>query len=193
MTDTLYLRLTGKGKTKMKEKYAYESVKEIGTLDAVLLFGGVILFCYLMLKRDYLESRTIWILVLIIVSLWCCFIGRIVISMRFTADDNAVTFRRICRKRIAYSSIKSIDLHTEARTYKTKEGMRHIKHKYYVEIITFHCENGDYSFAGSLDPALKTLTSARISDIVSPDDMTYSSFSRLRIYIENRINATEKV
>ncbi|MBQ5310924.1 MAG: hypothetical protein ILP19_02635 [Oscillospiraceae bacterium] len=173
----------------MKEKYAYESVKEIATLDAVLLFGGIILFCYLMIKHDYLESRTILILVFIIASLWCCFIGRIVISMRFAADDNAVTFSRIFTKRIAYSSIKSIDLRTEKRTYKTKEGMRHIRHTYHTEIITFHCEDGDHSFAGRLDPKLKTLTSVSSSDNVSPDDMTYSPFSRLKIYIEDRINA----
>ena len=46
-----------------------------------------------------------------------------------------------------------------------------------------------HSFACSLDPALKTLPSLRRSTVVSPDDMTYSTFSRLKVYIEERINA----
>jgi hypothetical protein len=108
--------------------------------------------------------------------------------MRLTADDNAVTFSRILRKRIEYSSIKSIDIRTEKRTYKTKEGMRRITHTYYTEIITFHCEDGDHSFAGRLDPGLKTLSSLNGSTVVLPDDMTYSTFSRLKVYIEQRIN-----
>jgi hypothetical protein len=173
----------------MQEKYTFDTVKDIDTADYIFIFGGVILFCFLILKQDDLERQTFWILAFINVLIWCCFIGRTCVSMRLTADDSAVTFSRILRKRIEYSSIKSIDLRTEKRTYKTKESMRRITHTYYTEIITFHCEDGDHSFAGSLDPALKTLPSLRRSTVVSPDDMTYSTFSRLKVYIEERINA----
>ena len=173
----------------MNEKYTFHTVKDMDAADYIFVLGGVILFCFLILKRDDLERQTFWILAFINVLIWCCFIGRICVSMRLTADDNAVTFSRILRKRIEYSSIKSIDLRTEKRTYKTKEGMRRITHTYYTEIITFHCEDGDHSFAGRLDPALKTLPSLSRSTVVSPDDMTYSTFSRLKVYIEERINA----
>ena len=173
----------------MQEKYTFDTVKDMDTADYIFIFGGVILFCFLMIKHDDLERRTFWILAFINASIWCCFIGRICVSMRLIADDSAVTFSRILKKRIAYSSIKSIDIRTEKRTYKTKKGMRRITHTYYTEIITFNCEDGDHSFAGRLDPALKTLPSLSRSTVVSPDDMTYSTFSRLKVYIEERINA----
>lgn len=173
----------------MQEKYTFDTVKDMDTADYIFVLGGVILFCFLIIKHDDLEIRTFWILVIIMLAMWFLFIGRICVSMRLTADESAVTFSRILRKRIEYSSIKSIDVRTEKRTYKTKEGMRRITHTYYTEIITFHCEDGDHSFACSLDPALKTLPSLSRSTVVSPDDMTYSTFSRLKVYIEEKINA----
>ncbi len=36
----------------MKEKYEYESVKEIGTLDGILLFGGIILLFFSIIKHS---------------------------------------------------------------------------------------------------------------------------------------------
>ena len=114
----------------MQEKYTFDTVKDMDTADYIFVLGGVILFCFLIIKHDDLEIRTIWILVIIMLAMWFLFIGRICVSMRLTADESAVTFSRILRKRIEYSSIKSIDVRTEKRTYKTKEGMRRITHTY---------------------------------------------------------------
>ena len=176
----------------MNEKYTFHTIKDMDTIDFILTFGGSILFWFSMIKHDDLERRTFWILVLIMVAIWFVFVGRMCVSVRLTADDSAVTFSRILRKRIEYSSIKSIGLRTKVTTFTKKkwkkEGFRRVPHKYCTEIITFHCEDGDHSFGGKLDPALKTLTSMSSSTVVSPDDMTYSTFSRLKVYIEERIN-----
>ncbi|WP_296586544.1 hypothetical protein [Ruminococcus sp.] len=171
----------------MKEKYEYESVKEIGTLDSILLFGGIILLFFSIIKHSDLEPRTFRILASIASSALICWLARLLVPMHFTADETAVTFRRFFRKKIVYSSIKSIDLRTEKRTYKTKSGYRTVRHTTTTEIITFHCEKGDHSFASELESSQKSLAWVNNSTIVSPDDMTYSPFSRLKVYIEDKI------
>ena len=175
----------------MKEKYEYESVKEIGTLDGILLFGGIILLCFSIIKHSDLEPRTFWILASIAGSALICWLARLLVPMHFTADETAVTFRRFFRKKIVYSSIKSIDLRTEKRTYKTKSGNRTVRHMTTTEIITFHCENGDHSFACELDKSQNSLAWVNKSITVSPDDKTYSAFSRLKAYIEERNSSKE--
>lgn len=105
----------------MKEKYEYESVKEIGTLDSILLFGGIILLFFSIIKHSDLEPRTFWILASIAGSALICWLARLLVPMHFTADETAVTFRRFFGKKIAYSSIKSISLRTESRHYTQKK------------------------------------------------------------------------
>ncbi|SEK37770.1 hypothetical protein [Ruminococcus albus] len=171
----------------MREKYKYDSVKVIGILDGILLSVWLILLFFLLIKSDDLERQTFWILASIASSAMICSGARSSVSMHFTADDNAVTFYRFFRKKIAYSSIKSIDLRLEKRMYKTTEGNRTATRPYFTEILTFHCENGDHSFACKSEPSQKTIMCSNNSEIVSPDDTTYSPFSRLKVYIEERI------
>ena len=176
----------------MKEKYTYETVKDDShAIEGLLYFAAMALIIYLFANHSDLERRTFWILVFIAVSLLSCIIGRFIVPMRFTADDNSVTFSRIFRKKIPYSSIKSIDLRTEKRTYKTKSGNRTVRHMTTTEIITFHCENGDHSFACELDKSQNSLAWVNKSITVSPDDTTYSAFSRLKVYIEERNSSKE--
>jgi hypothetical protein len=173
----------------MKEKYTYETVKDDShATEGLLFFVGFALMIYLFMKGSDLERLTFWILTFICVSVLGCWIGRFIFPMRFAADDYAVTFSRIFRKKIPYSSIKSIDLRTEKRTYKTKSGNRTVRHTTTTEIITFHCEKGDHSFASELESSQKSLAWVNNSTIVSADDMTYSAFSRLKVYIEDRLN-----
>jgi hypothetical protein len=171
----------------MKEKYQYSTVKDTTTPEALILFAGLGLMIYLCANHSDLERLTFWILTFICVSVLGCWIGRFIFPIRVAADDYAVTFSRIFRKKIPYSSIKSIDLRTEKRTYKTKSGNRTVRHTTTTEIITFHCEKGDHSFASELESSQKSLAWVNNSTIVSPDDTTYSPFSRLKVYIEERI------
>ena len=168
----------------MKEKYDYDTVNDTSAAEGLIFFAAVGLMIYLFMKGDHLDRRIFWILVFISGSVLAFFIGRILVSVRFSADDNAVTFSRIFRKRIPYSSIKSIDLRTETRSFKKKKTKYQIvTYTGVTEIITFHCEDGDHSFAGILVPSHEENKPSG----VSAEDMANSKFSRLKNYIEERI------
>ena len=164
----------------MKEKYEYDTVKN-SVMDGLLFYAGLGLMIYLFGSGSELERRTFWILVFISGSVLAFFIGRILVSVRFSADETSVTFSRIFRKRIPYSSIKSIDLRTETRSFKKKTTKYQIvTYTGVTEIITFHCEDGDHSFAGILVPSHEENKPSG----VSAEDMANSKFKRLKAYIE---------
>lgn len=168
----------------MKEKYDYDTVNDTSATEGLIFFAAVGLMIYLFMKGDHLDRRIFWILVFISGSVLAFFIGRILVSVRFSADDNAVTFSRIFRKRIPYSSIKSIDLRTETRSFKKKKTKYQIvTYTGVIEIITFHCDDGDHSFAGILVPPHDTSEPSG----VSAEDIANSKFKRLKRYIEERI------
>ena len=167
----------------MKEKYDYDTVKN-SVMDGLLFYAGVGLMIYLLGNGSDLERQTFWILTFISVFALALFFGRIAVNARFIADENSVTFYRVFRKKIAYSSIKSIDLRTETRSAKKKETRYEtVTCTGVIEIITFHCDDGDHSFAGILVPPHDTSEPSG----VSAEDMANSKFSRLKNYIEERI------
>ena len=172
----------------MKEKYCYESVKdEITWADAPpVAFIGLLVIAFII--RDSHDNWVFFTLISIAFLILICWIAFYRIEGIFIADDNAVTFGRIHKKRIEYSSIRSIDLKKEVRSYKTSVGYRakvHKKYTSFVEIITFHCEGVDYSFACVL---------VQNHEYKSPGeplieynkDWSNSAFSRLKTYIESR-------
>ena len=168
----------------MKEKYAYDPVKEdTHAIDGLVYFASIALIVFLFMKHSDLEKRTFLILVFIAVSMLVCFIGRFIVPMRFVADDSSVSFYRVLRKKIPYSSIKSIDLRTETRSYSKKSGLKRIEYIYTVEIITFHCENGDHSFAGEMIPSHEITKPSGVSE----EDIANSKFKRLKAFIEVRM------
>ena len=170
----------------MKEKYDYDTVKN-SVMDGLLFYAGLGLMIYLFGSGSELERRTFWILAFISGSALALFFGRIAVNVRFIADDNAVTFSRIFRKRIPYSSIKSIDLRTETRSFKKKKTKYQIvTYTGVTEIITFHCDDGDHSFASILVPSHEENKPSG----VSAEDMANSKFSQLKTYIEDMIKTT---
>ncbi|SEK37854.1 hypothetical protein [Ruminococcus albus] len=174
-----------KEQKKMKGKYEYDSTKKVSTLNDILMISGIIILIFALLKYGDLEDQDFWLLISIAGSALIFWGARTLVPMQFTADENAVTFYRFFRKKIAYSSIKSIDLRREKKPYNADEVRAFDIKTYYIEILTFHCENGDHSFACKSEPSQKTITMSNNSEIVSPDDTTYSPFSRLKIYIED--------
>ena len=168
----------------MKEKYAYDPVKEdTHAIESLIYLAAIALVVFLFMKHSDLERRTFRILVFTAVSMLVCSIGRFIVPMRFRADDSSVSFYRVLRKKIPYSSIKSIDLRTETRSYSKKSGSKHIRYVYTVEIITFHCDNGDHSFAGELIPSHEITKPSGVSE----EDIANSSFKRLKAFIEGKM------
>ncbi|MBO4866852.1 MAG: hypothetical protein J5582_09895 [Ruminococcus sp.] len=174
-----------KEQKKMKGKYEYDSTKKVSTLNDILMISGIIILIFALLNYGDLEDQGFWLLISIAGSALIFWGARTLVPMQFTADENAVTFYRFFRKKIAYSSIKSIDLRREKKPYNADEVRAFDIKTYYIEILTFHCENGDHSFACKSEPSQKTIMCSNNSEIVSPDDTTYSPFSRLKIYIED--------
>ncbi|MCR5540899.1 MAG: hypothetical protein K6F71_08825 [Ruminococcus sp.] len=167
----------------MKEKYEYDTVKN-SVMDGLLFLVGLGLIIYLLGSGSELERRTFWILAFISGSALALFFGRIAVYVRFIADENSVTFYRVFRKKIAYSSIKSIDLRTETRSAKRNETRyKTVTYTGVIEIITFHCDDGDHSFACVLIPYHNASKPSGVSD----EDIANSKFKRLKRYIEERI------
>ena len=171
---------------KMKEKYTYGSVKE--SEEYILPSASTVLLCIAFINRDSLESRVFFTLISVSILLFICWLGSFLIERTFTADNSTVTFGRFFKKRIEYSSINSIDLRCETRSYKKRSSHRYIKYISTVEIITFHCEDGDHSFASELIPSHEINKPSG----VSPEDIENSKFSRLKRYIEDNMGVISR-
>ena len=130
---------------KNEKKYCYESDKDLEPADALIL-GSLALFIIAFIKRDAIETKVFFTLLAISLVLFICWIIYLNLQGSFTADDKAVTFGKFSKKRIEYSSIKSIDICRSTIT-RRKNHKRYAK---LVEWITFHCEDGDHRFAGVL-------------------------------------------
>lgn len=166
----------------MKEKYTYDSIKDNYNGNKIIAVIVLILMAFL-LKFGGSMDRWLYILsALILLPLMVFSVSNFSFNTVFLADDNAVTFGRVFRKKIPYSSIKSIDIRHETRSYTYKKSKR----TYVAEIITFHCEDGDHSFAGMIEPSRKSLTYIQGSTGVSAEDKANSAFSRLKYFIESK-------
>jgi hypothetical protein len=165
----------------MKEKYTYESDKESPPEDTIL-FISLALFVITFIIRGSLERKGFFTLLSISLVLFICWVVFLNLQGFFAADDKAVTFGRIFKKRIEYSSIKSIDM------VRSTIRRRHKRRRYakLVEWITFHCEDGDHRFAGVLVPEREIRSSGEEMAMFN-NDWSNSPFSRLKIYIEDRI------
>ncbi len=165
----------------MKEKYKKDKVSRNNAplLAACIVFLAIA--CVLKICSDRTGKNLDLYMILSLGAMFYCALFPFWTSV-FTADDNAVTFGRVFRKKIPYSSIRSIDIQTEKRTYRRN---RH-DYSYVAEIITFHCEDGDHSFAGMIEPSRKSLTYIQGSTGVTAEDKANSAFSRLKYFIESK-------
>ena len=164
----------------MKEKYTYESDKDFEPMDTLLLVS-LALFIIAFIMHDALERIVFFILLSISLVFFICWITYLNLQGFFTADDDAVTFGRIFKKRIEYSSIKSIDM---CRSTITR---RHKRRRYarLVEWITFHCDDGDHRFAGILVPERECSSPGEEMSMYD-NDWSVSPFSRLKKFIEGK-------
>lgn len=167
----------------MKEKYSYESVKDEIRKHDILLFAALALFLIAIVKQDSFDTRVVYALVAIAFLLFVCWVGFFRMEGYFIADNYAVTFGRIFKKKIDYSSIKSITLSKELRKYRASRR----NFAYLVEKITFHCEDGDYSFADQLSQVIDCKSPSDPYSLYSKD-WSNSAFSRLKDFIESRNN-----
>ena len=165
----------------MKEKYKKDTISrnKAPLLVACIVFLAIA--CVLKIYSDRTGKNLDLYMILSLGAMFYCALFPFWTSV-FTADDNTVTFGRLFRKKIPYSSIKSIDIQTEKRTYRRN---RH-DYSYVAEIITFHCEDGDHSFAGMVEPSRKSLTYIQGSTGVTAEDKANSAFSRLKYFIESK-------
>ena len=171
----------------MKEKYCYESVNDEIARHDVLLFISLLLFIFALIKRESVSNKVFFTLISISILMFVCWIGFFEMQGFFIADDDAVTFGRIFKRRIEYSSIKSISLSKAIRTYRSSSGYRAKTHRKYaslVETITFHCEEGDYSFTDVLVP-YREYKSPGEPMVMYNNDWSNSAFSRLKNFIES--------
>ena len=164
----------------MKEKYTYEALKDFEPMDTLLLVS-LALFIIAFIKREAIETKVFFMLLAISLVLFICWVFFLNLQGFFAADDKAVTFGRIFKKRIEYSSIKSIDM--VRSTIKRRH--KHRRYAKLVEWITFHCEDGDHRFAGVLVPEREIRSSGEEMAMFN-NDWSNSPFSRLKIYIEDR-------
>ncbi len=180
--DKIYLGLKVKEKNKkMKKKYCYESDKDFEPADALIL-GSLALFIIAFIKRDAIETKVFFTLLAISLVLFICWIIYLNLQGSFTADDKAVTFGKFSKKRIEYSSIKSIDI---CRSTKTRR-KNHKRYAKLVEWITFHCEDGDHRFAGVLVPE-RECSSPGSEMSMFKGDWSVSPFWQLKSYIEEQM------
>ena len=166
---------------KMKEKYRYESLKDLEPKDA-LLFVSLALFIIAFIKREAIETKVFFMLLAISLVLFSCWIIYLNFQGSFTADDKAVTFGKIFKKRIDYSTIKSIDMSRSTITRRQKRK----RYSKLVEWITFHCEDGDHKFAGVLVPEQECRSPGSEMSMYH-NDWSVSPFSRLKVYIEEQM------
>ena len=167
----------------MEEKYSYESVTDEIPKHDILLFAALALFLIAFVKRNSFDARVVFALVAIAILLFVCWVGFLRMEGYFIADNYAVTFGRIFKKKIDYSSIKSITLSKELRKYRASRR----QFAYLVEKITFHCEDGDYSFADQLGQPMDYKLPGEPYSLYRKD-WSNSAFSRLKDFIESRNN-----
>ena len=165
----------------MKEKYKKDTVSRNKALLLVACIAFLAIACVLKICSDRTGKNLDLYMILSLGAMFYCALFPFWKSV-FTADDNAVTFGRVFRKKIPYSSIKSLDIRHETRSYTYKKSKR----TYVAEIITFHCEDGDHSFAGMVEPSRKSLTYIQGSTGVTSEDKANSAFSRLKYFIESK-------
>ena len=165
----------------MKKKYCYESDKDFEPADSLIL-GSLALFIIAFIKRDAIETKVFFTLLAISFMIFICWIIYLNLQGSFTADDKAVTFGKFSKKRIEYSSIKSIDM---CRSTKTRR-QNHKKYAMLVEWITFHCEDGDHRFAGVLVPE-RECSSPGSEMSMFKGDWSVSPFWQLKRYIEEQM------
>ncbi|MBQ8966767.1 hypothetical protein [Ruminococcus sp.] len=165
----------------MKVKYRYDTLSGDQRHITVILIIMVAVICFIKLYSDSKGTNADLIL-LICLPVMMYFVLYTFHTSIFTADDSGVTFGRIFKKRIAYSSIRGIDIRTEVR----EQIFRRAKRSRVTEIITFHCDDGDHSFAGIIEPSRKSLTYVQGSTGVSAEDKANSAFSRLKYFIESK-------
>lgn len=165
----------------MKKKYCYESDKDFEPADALML-GSLALFIIAFIKRDAIETKVFFTLLAISLVLFICWIIYLNLQGSFTADDKAVTFGKFSKKRIEYSSIKSIDICRSTIT-RRKNHKRYAK---LVEWITFHCEDGDHRFAGVLVPERECSSPGSEMSMFN-GDWSVSPFWQLKSYIEEQM------
>ncbi|HCJ40781.1 hypothetical protein [uncultured Ruminococcus sp.] len=165
----------------MKEKYKKDTVSRNKALLLVACIVFLAIACVLKIYSDRTGKNLDLYMILSLGAMFYCALFPFWTS-EFTADDNAVTFGRVFRKKIPYSSIRSIDIQTEKRTYRRDRR----EYSYVAEIITFHCEDGDHSFAGMVEPSRKSLTYIQGSTGVTSEDKANSAFSRLKYFIESK-------
>ena len=181
-------------KYEMKEKYCYESVKDDITGYDVPLFAAIILMVIAFIKRDSIDNSIFFAMLGISIFLFICWIGFYQIEGIVRANDTAVTFGRIFKKRIEYRSIRSINLSKEIRSYRTSIGYRAKSHRKYtrlVETITFHCEDGDHSFTCVLIPSHEYKSPGEPMSMYN-NDFSNSTFTRLKNLIESKGNLENK-
>ncbi len=165
----------------MKVKYRYDTLSGSQTHITVILIVIIAVISFVKLYSDRTGSNADLIL-LILTSVMMYFVLYTFHTSVFYADDNCVTFGRIFKKRIAYSSIRDIDIRTEVR----EQVYRRAKRSRVTEIITFHCDDGDHSFAGIIEPSRKSLTYVQGSTGVTAEDKANSAFSMLKYFIESK-------
>jgi hypothetical protein len=172
----------------MKEKYTYESVKDGNLIEGTVILVGAALLLIAFIQRDSFDKRILLTMIFIAISIFICLIAFYNLEGRFNADDTSVTFGKIFKRKIEYSSIKSIDLRKEKREYTKAKGYKYNGHSKYTsltEIITFHCEDGDHSFACVLVPYHEYKKPGEPSSMFAKD-WSESTFSRLKNYIESK-------
>ena len=179
----------------MKEKYSYETVKDDISVEYVPLYISYALLIISLIIRAFCETIVFVVMLAISFLFFICWLVLLNLKGFVSTDDNAVTFGRIFKKRIEYSSIKSIDLKKEIRTYRSSVGYRaksHKKHASLVELIIFHCEDGDHSFACTLVPYHEYQQGGENLSLYSKD-WSQSTFARLKDFIESKgYNQTDK-
>ena len=166
----------------MKEKYTYESLKEFPP-ENTILFISLALFFITFIMHESLERIVFFTLLSIALVLFICWVVFVNLQGFFAADENAVTFGRIFKKRIEYSSIKSIDMCCSTLTRRSKRQ----RYAELVEWITFHCEDGDHKFKGVLVLEREIKSSGEEMTMFNNYDWSKSPFSRLKRYIEEQM------
>lgn len=174
----------------MKEKFCYESANdELEKADA-LVFAALGLTVFAFIIKSSLGTAVFFTLIGISVVLFILWLVQLDLKGFFAADENAVTFGRIFRKRIEYSAIKSIELYKTIRTHR--DSKRHRDQARLIEKITFKCEDGDHSFACVLVPSKEYRSPGEAYSLLQKD-WSNSAFSLLKVYIEDRISKTRNI
>ena len=166
----------------MKQSYTYESIERIDLRHYILLAAAVIL-CAVIGIIITRVSGIQWVQFLfMILPVFIYFIMEITATAGFDAGDSAVEFRVKRKKtRIAYDTIKSIEVFPEYRMIRRKYGAE----RFCVEKIRFVTTGGEYVFCGRLDT--ENLRSQPDEEFLRRQ-VQNSRFTQLKCYIESKMN-----